>query len=130
MGEKALVVRIKEAETAALRWQKLGVEEIPIAYQLLQDERAESQDDPPKPAERSDKWYRTGLKMLGIGAAITGVGWILIAIGGGLDSDDNDDPNAVGVVGIVLGITVGPLTILTGLITLLIGAIIDAGDGP
>lgn len=131
IGAKAFAARIKEAEDATQRWHKLGGEEIPIGYQLLLDERAdrvETGDDPNKPVERSDKWYRTGLKMLGIGAAITGVGWILIGIGGGL-GDDND-PNAVGWVGIVLGVTVGPLTILTGLITLLIGAIIDAGDGP
>jgi hypothetical protein len=132
MGAKALAARIQQAEAATQRWQKLGGEEIPIGYQLLlgagtaQIESGYEQD---KPLERSDKWYRTGLKMLGIGAAITGVGWILIAIGGGL-GDDGEDPNAVGWVGIVLGVTVGPLTILTGLITLLIGAMIDAGDGP
>jgi len=135
MGAKAFMARIKEAEAATQRWQKLGVEEIPIGYELLQEEgakRTEANDDPAKPKERSDGWYRTGLKMLGIGAATTAVGWILIGIGGGIDWDGegNTDGNAVGVVGIVLGVTVGPLTILAGLITLLIGAMIDAGDGP
>ena len=135
MGTKALMARIRQAEAATQRWQKLGVEEIPIGYQLLQDEgveRTEANDDPAKSKERSDGWYRTGLKMLGIGAAITGVGWILIGIGGGLDVglDGDGDSSPVAAVGVVLGVTVGPLTVLTGLITLLIGAIIDAGDGP
>jgi len=127
MGQKALIARIRQAEAATQRWQKLGVEEIPIGYQLLQDEGAEQIQDPAKPVERSDKWYRTGLKMLGIGAATTAVGWILIGIGSEIGEVDS---NPVGVVGVVLGVTVGPLTVLTGLITLLIGAIIDAGDGP
>lgn len=130
MGAKALTGRIQKAEAATRRWQELGGEEIPIGYQLLLGERVESGDDPDKPVEKSDAWYRTGLKMLGIGVVITGIGWILITVAGGPEEVTDGDLGVLGGVGVFLGVTIGPLTILTGLITLLIGAIIDASDGP
>ena len=63
--------------------------------------------------------------MLGIGAISTAVGWLLIAA----DSEgDWGDPGIT--VGIVLGITVGPIMILVGLVTLLVGSVIRANEGP
>lgn len=119
LGEKAFKARLLEVENAARRWQAIGVKEVPIGYELLQEKGAESE-------EESDKWYRKGKRMLGIGAITTGVGLVLIAIGGGLDNDDNP----LVVPGVILGVTVGPIMILIGLITLLIGGMVDLGDGP
>jgi hypothetical protein len=137
MGEAAFKAQVQKAENAARYWQRQDLEEMPIGYQLvaqevtdngsLPDDPGQGQTQPQQPPkrERSDDWYRTGGKMLGIGAISTGVGWLMIAIG-----DDTGDGDALLWIGVVLGITVGPIMILLGLITLLIGAIIDASDGP
>lgn len=127
MGPRALTARIQAAEVASLRWQKMGGEEIPIGYQLPLGRGADqlkTGDDPARPKEESDGWYRVGQKMLGFGAVATAVGWLLIGIGG------DRELNVVNGAGVFLGVTVGPLTVLAGLITLLLGAAIDASDGP
>ena len=122
MGEPAFNVRLQEAENAARHWQTMEPELIPIGYQLLEkeDTGGERSDE-----ERSDGWYRKGFRWLGIGAITTAVGWLLIAVG-----DTSGDGDAVAWTGIVMGVTVGPLTILLGLVTLLLGALIDINDGP
>jgi hypothetical protein len=136
MGQAAFKARFREAESAARYWQRKELEDIPIGYQLVTQEGTDSQspsDDASQGQlqpqrmhkEVSDDWYRVGGRMLGIGAISTGVGWLMIAIG-----DDTGDGDALLWIGVVLGITVGPIMILLGLITLLIGAIIDASDGP
>lgn len=51
---------------------------------------------------------------------MTGAGWLLIAIGG--SSDNAIDPdNAIGGIGMILGITVGPIVLYMSLIRLLVG---------
>ena len=146
MGESAFKARIQEAENAARHWQRLELEDIPIGYQLVGNEEI-STESPPVDAsqeqlqpqrsmreedaveksgtEASDGWYRAGGKMLGIGAVSTAVGLLLMAIG-----DDSGDGDGAFWVGVVLGITVGPIMLLVGLVTLLIGGLIDLSDGP
>ena len=142
MGQTAFRTRIQEAENAARYWKRLKHEDIPIGYQLVAQEVAdngslsddtgqgEAQPQQPPKRERSDGWYRTGGKMLGIGAISTGVGFLLMAIGGGPDASLDGDGGLVGGVGVFLGITVGPIMLYLGLWTLIIGGIIDIFDGP
>ena len=146
MGEAAFKTQFQKAENAARYWQRQDIEDIPIGYQPITHEEMNSEsssDDasqeqphlqqlskediaPKNVIEISDGWYRVGGKMLGIGAISTAIGWLLIGIGGGLE----DDINIVNGVGVVLGITVGPIMISLGLLTLLIGGLIDIADGP
>ena len=141
MGQTAFRTRVQEAENAAQYWKRLDPEDIPIGYQLvtqevadngsLSDDTEQGETQPQQPPKReiSDGWYRTGGKMLGIGAITTGVGWVLIAIGGSTDDPIAPD-NGLGVIGMVLGVTVGPIMLYLGLWTLIIGGIIDIFDGP
>ena len=143
MGKTAFKTRLKEAENAAQYWQRQHIEDIPIGYQLVAQENTNSNgrsDNPhqeePKPQELSKKediitqsrtdvsgyWYRVGARMFGIGAVMTGVGWMLIAIGGSSDAPVDPD-NVIGGVGMILGITVGPIVLFISLIPLLIGAL-------
>ena len=93
--------RILQAKEAALRWEKMHPKETPIGYNRLQEDT----DD-------TDEKYRKRWRTLGIGAIITATGWLLIAITGGID----DDYEGLGGVGVVLGVTVGPILMLIGLI--------------
>lgn len=113
VGEAAYKARLEKAEEAARKWQKLNVADEPIGYERL----GASDDD-----ERSDGWYRTALWLLGIGAGSTALGLALLSI-------DGDGEGAAGGIGLVLGVTVGPILLAIGLVTLLIGAIIDTTDG-
>ena len=117
IGSEAFEKRIKEAETAMLHWQQLGVEDVPIGYDLLLDD--DETDEP------SDAWYRKGLKSLGLGLKITLIGGALIGLGALL----NETPIFL-VPGVILGVTVGPIILVVGLITVILGAFIDAFDGP
>lgn len=114
MGEAAFQAHVRKAENEALRWQELDLEDVPIGYRLIVDDEEDG--------ERSDRWYRTGLRLLGFGAISTAVGWLLIAISG--------EGGPLVWPGVVLGVTVGPIALVLGLLTLLIGALIDIGDGP
>ena len=148
MGEAAFKARIQEAENAARYWQKQELEDIPIGYQLVaqEDTNSESSSDnanqgrhqpqqlpktvdvAAKGSEASDRWYRTGFYTLGIGAVTTAVGWVLIDITDDASGAFDDDGPAT--LGIVLGVTVGPIAILTGLTTLVLAVFIDIFDGP
>ena len=142
MGEAAFKAQLKEAENAAQYWQRHHIEDIPIGYQLVAQEGANinsesdsSHQENPQPQELSKKedtvtqispdasgyWSRVGARIFGIGAVTTGVGWLLIGIGGGPDAAFEGDGSGAGVLGIVLGITVGPILLYTGLVTFLIG---------
>ena len=116
MGEPAFKTRHQEAENAALRWQALELQEIPIGYQSL--EKKDTGE------EESDAWYRVGTRLLGFGAITTGVGWLIIALGAGTSSD------GLIIIGLIPGVTVGPLAFLLGIITILLGGLIDITDGP
>ena len=137
IGEAAFKARVREAENAAQYWQRQELEDIPIGYQLVAQEGTNSESESgnsgqeqaqPQPAvnkeeliakARSDPskdWYKTGFRTLGFGVITTGIGWLMIAA----DSYSSGDGDLV-ILGMVLGITVGPAAILAGLITLGIG---------
>jgi hypothetical protein len=126
MGEAAFKARIQEAENAARYWQRQELKDIPIGYQLVAQEGTNSESEsgnagqaqPQQPLNEvtaSEKMRRRGASLLGIGFVTTGVGWIMILIG--IESSET-----LALIGTVPGITVGPILILTGLITLLISA--------
>ena len=112
LGRAAFQARVREAEQAARGWRTEGVRDVPIGYVL--DAAGDVAGMIGREAEEQ-AWYSRGLKVLGVGAATTAVGWLLITIGddGGLDVND------IFLVGTVLGITVGPITMLVGLCILL-----------
>lgn len=116
MGEPAFKTRRREAENAAQRWQAMELQEIPIGYQSLAKEETSE--------EESDRWYRAGNRLLGFGTITTLVGWLIIAIGAGIGSD------GLIVIGLIPGVTVGPLAFLLGIVTILLGGLIDITDGP
>ena len=136
MGEAAFKTQLKEAENAARYWQRQKLEDIPIGYQLVAQENTNSESEKQLQTEElhkkpdaativvsdpSDYWYKVGIRTLGIGAVTTGVGWLLLSVGE-LDFYSGDS-NGAGVVGLVLGVTVGPIVLYTGLTALLIGVL-------
>ena len=116
MGEPAFKARRQEAENAALRWQAMELQEIPIGYQSLAKEETGE--------EESEAWYRAGNRLMGFGAITTVIGWLIIAIGSGISSD------GLIVIGLIPGVTIGPLAFLLGIVTILLGGLIDITDGP
>ena len=139
MGQAAFKTHLKEAEDAARYWQRRELEDIPIGYQLVageetnnkseSDDSAQELSEPHGLSEKEDvskktvsdpreDWYRMGRRTLGIGLVTTAVGWLLIGVAINDDSGNDD----FGGIGVVAGITVGPAAILSGLITLAIGA--------
>ena len=123
MGKEGYKKKMQEVEAAMLRWQKLGVDTSSIGYELLLDpdeiDLAQRKDED----KASANLYRKGLKSLGLGFKITIIGLVIMGIGDLLDS------GVLLGIGVVPGITVGPIIIVVGLITLLIGGIADlAGD--
>ena len=131
MGQAAFKARVQEAENAARYWQKMEPQEIPIGYQLvtnentdnesLSDDSGREQTQPQQPAKRkrSARYYSSGLRMLGVGALNLGFGGLLIAIG----EDAGDE--GLFILG-MFPITVAAILIPAGLITLLIGAAMEA----
>ena len=115
MGEPTFKARLQEAENAAQRWQAMELQEIPIGYQSLAKEETSE--------EESDSWYRAGNRLLGYGVIMTAVGWLIIAIGAGTS-------DGLIVIGMIPGVTIGPLSILLGIATILLGGLIDITDGP
>jgi hypothetical protein len=97
--------RTKEAESAALQWEKLNIPAGSIGYDAIISEQRNSVSN-----EESDNLKtKKGLGLLGIGLIVTAAGWLIVAISGGM-------------FGVVLGITVGPILILIALIAKLIKA--------
>ena len=124
IGEAAFKARVREAENAAQYWQRQELEDIPIGYQLVAQEGTNSESEsgnagqaepqqPPNKVNASEKLRRRGASLLGIGLVTTGVGWIMILIG-------SESSETLALIGTVPGITVGPILILIGLITLLV----------
>jgi hypothetical protein len=145
MGEAAFKAQVQKAENAARYWQRQELEDIPIGYQLVTNEEINNESLPddsgrgqPQPQQllkeedmgeevkggekRSDRLYRKGGRMLGIGAISTVVGLLIIGASG--DSVD------VFTMGAILGWTVGPIMILVGLVTLLVGSVARVNEGP
>ena len=148
MGKTAFKARLKEAENAAQYWQRLELEDIPIGYQLVAQEDTNAENGLGNPGKEKpqlqelpkkeniavegsthvkDYWSKVGIRMLGIGAVTTAIGWVLIGIGGGpdaaLETWAGNGNSGVGALGVVPGITVGPIILLMGLATLLIGSL-------
>ena len=133
MGQAAFKARLKAAENAARYWQRHHIEDIPIGYQLVANENTSTespsngsgQENPQSTAtaekKKGNRYYTSGLRMLGFGALNCGVGALLISISGG-----NVDNSILGGYGLMMGVTVGPFLILMGLWTLLAGAVASA----
>ena len=110
MGEEAFNKKLEEAEKGVQYWKEMGVvETLPRGDKHLNnvfsdDNNSDDADKPPK-----------GLKLLGIGAIMTTSGWLLLAIesGGGI----------LTILGLIAGVTVGPILIIIALIMLLVHAI-------
>lgn len=113
LGRAAFQARVREAEQAAHGWQTEGIRDIPIGYVL--DVTGDVAGMVGQEAEEQ-AWHSRGLYVLGVGAATTAAGWLLLAIG---DIDNAFDGDLLATVGVVAGITVGPLTMLAGLLLLL-----------
>ena len=107
MGKKAYQARLRNAKKAAKRWEKLKPQEIPIGYQLL---KMPHEDEDPK-----DDRYRKGLRTLGVGGITTAAGLLLIAI--------DASYGVIFWIGVVAGVTVGPIIMFVALIMLLVQAI-------
>ena len=100
LGRSAFQARVREAETAAGEWERVGVRDIPIGYTLrgiggVAQEAAEGE---------------VGMSVLGVGVIITAAGWLLILLGNALDSGTLLWPGVVG------GVTVGPVVMIVGLV--------------
>lgn len=104
MGE-SYPTRRNAAENAALQWEKLNIPDVSIGYEAIISEQYNYEPT-------RDLKTKKGLGLLGAGLIITAAGWLIIAI-------------APGMLGLILGITIGPILILIALITLLIKAILS-----
>lgn len=106
VGEAKYTDYSKEAERAALQWKNSKIPDMPIGYDSMIIEHVDNQHtkitDDPKPSK--------GLRLLGIGAIITAVGWLTLAIA----------PNWLSLI---LGVTIGPILILIALLILIINSV-------
>ena len=114
MGEEAFKTRLAEAESASRRWQEMELQEIPIGYQALQIQ--EEKEEP------SDDRYEKGKRILKAGAIMTAGGWLLIgiALAGGPETVLF---SIIGGLGVIAGVTVGPITMMVALVVLLVQAL-------
>lgn len=115
LGRAAFQARVREAERAARGWRAEEVRDVPIGYVV--DVAGDVAGMIGQEAEER-AWHSRGLKVLGVGAAVTLAGLLLMTIDGvGLDFES--EASAVGRIGVIAGVTVGPLTMLAGLCILL-----------
>ena len=108
MGKEKYEETLKEAEIAFEEWNNMNVDDTPIGYKNLHL-------DQPKQKREKDPRFRGGKRLLGIGAITTASGWLLIAIAGSAE--------ALLWIGVVAGVTIGPILILIALFILLAKAI-------
>jgi hypothetical protein len=107
VGEDRYAAYSKEAESAALQWKNSNIHDVPIGYGLMIND----QENDGETNETSKSNPRKGLRLLGVGAVLTVVGWLLVSF------------TQYGLIfGWVLGITIGPILILIALITLIISS--------
>ncbi len=118
-GEARYSAYSKEAEIAALHWKRLSIPDMSVGYGSMTGEKLSD----PETIVLGNSKPINGLKLLGLGVVITAAGGLLIAIG---MTPIPIISEVSLIVGIILGVTVGPLLILTALIILLIDAIISA----
>jgi hypothetical protein len=105
VGEADYSKKRNESEIAAIYWNKLNIPDIPVGYKPIITDQNDNQQSKEQTALKNKK----ALRLLGIGGITTAVGWILIAFGA--------------YIGLVPGVTIGPLLILIALIILLVNAI-------
>lgn len=117
MGENEYSARRDEAEKAALHWGELGIPDSPIAYNPV----VSCQEVSTPPGEEMDLKKRKGWNLLGIGIIVTVVGWLFIAIAGGSE--------LVFWIGVVSGVTIGPILILSAIIVLIVQAVKSKKSG-
>ncbi|NNC94700.1 MAG: hypothetical protein HKN92_04000 [Chitinophagales bacterium] len=111
MGKEEFEKKVKEAESAALRWKDLELELAEPQYNptvILKDAGKDLS------AVERERKHSLGLKLLGIAGIITTVGLLMIAIGSAAESF------GLIMAGLVPGVTVGPILIITALIIILI----------
>lgn len=112
VGEIKYTTRRNEAESAALEWRRLNIPDIPVGYNPIITEQ-----DNKKPSRRKNNPKKIkGLGLLGVGFVTTALGWLFITLA-------EDVLAGVGVLGLILGVTVGPILMLIALIVILITAI-------
>jgi hypothetical protein len=112
MGEINYSTRRNEAESAAFHWRSLNIPDVPVGYNPIITE----QDDNKPSGEKTNLKKRKGLGLLGVGFITTAIGWLFIAIA-------EDVLAGIGAVGLILGVTIGPILILIALIVIIIAAI-------
>lgn len=110
MGEDEYTARIKKAQEAALLWKESGIPDSPVSYSPL----VTDQDNSKTAGEALDLKKRKGLRLLGIGLVVTVAGFLLVAL---------FPESGLAAVGVVAGVTVGPIMMLTAIIVLIIHAI-------
>ncbi len=111
MGQAAYAERTRRVEAAARGWAALGVSASTGSGRTT----AAEHEAPERPMVRTYEPFSASATTLGVGALTTLVGLILIGIGG----------SAAGL-GLVLGVTVGPIIMAIALLWLLIDVFIYA----
>ncbi|TLX78371.1 hypothetical protein E9993_01445 [Labilibacter sediminis] len=115
MGEQNYSKSKNDAEKAAIQWSDMEVHDMPVGYNPILTETSVG-----KPSKKKINPEKKGLRLLGIGGIMTAVGWLFIAIAGGTIE------GGVGLLGAILGITVGPILILIALLIIIISSIANA----
>jgi len=113
-GEADFSKRRTEAEYAAMQWNRMNIPDLPPGYLPIITEQDENKPSDNQPSLKK----RKGMGLLGIGSVITLAGWLFIGLAVLADSF-----GALAVVGVIGGVTVGPVLILIALIILIIKAI-------
>ena len=110
-GEKAFWDFQQRSTNAVAQWDRIYAAR-PASYLGQIDETypaaAQKEHD-----ESKRNTINTGLIVMGVGAGITGIGWILYAAG----------VTSTSGPGIIMGVTIGPVLLLVGLIILIVGAL-------
>jgi hypothetical protein len=88
------------------------------AYPAPAEAPANAPANAPAKAPAGADWpmalVNAGMVTLGVGAVLTGIGWLLLSVGGG---------GALSTPGLILGVTVGPIVVGVGLLILISGGI-------
>jgi hypothetical protein len=103
MEESEYSTLSREAEIASLHWKNSNIPDMPIAYGLMIDDKETDRSPERKPLK--------GGRLMGIGFVLTGVGWLLFGTN-----------TTASMIGLVLGVTIGPLLIIIALIMLIVSA--------
>ncbi len=111
VGETRYSTCLKEAESAALQWEKSNTPDMDLGYGLITDDQENDEEE----KEKSKPERIKGLRLLGVALIMTAAGQLIIAIAPSLF-----------LIGALFGITIGPILIMIALINIIANAIIDA----